>query len=378
MIQAYQKPLPSGNIGVVIGHFAPLHQGHLGLICRAKKENAGCAVIVCNSANDNRDPRFPFAKRYRKVREYFMNDDLVAVYGIDEEEKGIAEYPLGFDDWLKEVYKIFPNRKLIFYCGVDRNNYAKEFGNRKIPSVIVPRLDNPISGTDCRKNSIRFWDKIASTFRPALSINILIIETASEGKSTLVKDLGKYFGTAYSHEEPRNYMVNNCLSDWELRLQDFMAFLYVQYEHNRQKIRSPENRGVFFADTDSSITLMYAEQYAEESKFAFPHEDLDVLRVASCGYARCSRWDKIFLLKSNGIFFDDNTRYMEHSDMPSRIKLYNRLRHILEMWRMWDKVTELDGGEYAKNFEVIKSWVNSNTGDMGMTKRPDELEVKND
>ena len=47
MLLSYQKPLKGGSIGVVFGSFAPMHQGHLDLIMRAKKENdGGCIVIV--------------------------------------------------------------------------------------------------------------------------------------------------------------------------------------------------------------------------------------------------------------------------------------------------------------------------------------------
>ena len=42
---AYQKKL-NGNVGIVFGSFAPLHQGHLDLIMRAKKENPGGVIVV--------------------------------------------------------------------------------------------------------------------------------------------------------------------------------------------------------------------------------------------------------------------------------------------------------------------------------------------
>ena len=44
MLHSYQKPL-KGKVGVVFGSFSPLHQGHLDLIMRAKKENSGGAMV---------------------------------------------------------------------------------------------------------------------------------------------------------------------------------------------------------------------------------------------------------------------------------------------------------------------------------------------
>ena len=46
MIFSYQKPLSGKKVGVVFGSFAPLHQGHLDLIYRAKKENDGGAIVI--------------------------------------------------------------------------------------------------------------------------------------------------------------------------------------------------------------------------------------------------------------------------------------------------------------------------------------------
>ena len=69
MIFSYQKPLSGKRVGVVFGSFAPLHQGHLDLIYRAKKENdGGCIVIVCGYDGDKGEPMMPHAKRYRYPR----------------------------------------------------------------------------------------------------------------------------------------------------------------------------------------------------------------------------------------------------------------------------------------------------------------------
>ena len=203
MIHSYQKPLNGKNIGVVFGSFAPLHQGHLDLIMRAKKENDGGAiVIVCGYDGDKGEPLMPHAKRYRYVREFFADDDLVAVYGINDSELGIENYPNGWDKWLEEFEKIF--KKATQACRVDRitgtewiyperiwyvgdENYYNDLIERNEKAVLVDRVaNNPICATMIRQNPIKHWDKIAAPFRRVFSHNILITGTASEGKSTLM------------------------------------------------------------------------------------------------------------------------------------------------------------------------------------------------
>lgn len=76
MIHSYQTPLTGSKIGVVFGSFAPLLQGHLDLIMRAKKENdGGCLVIVCGYSGDKGEPLMPHDKRYRYVREFFRGQE---------------------------------------------------------------------------------------------------------------------------------------------------------------------------------------------------------------------------------------------------------------------------------------------------------------
>ena len=108
MTHTYQKPLTGKNVGVVFGSFAPLHQGHLDLIMRAKKENDGGAlVIVCGYDGDKGEPLMPHSKRYRYVREFFADDDLVAVYAINDTEIGALPYPNGWKPWMTEFEHIW-------------------------------------------------------------------------------------------------------------------------------------------------------------------------------------------------------------------------------------------------------------------------------
>lgn len=367
MLHTYQKPLTGERVGIVFGSFAPLHQGHLDLIMRAKKENdGGCIVIVCGYDGDKGEPLMPHGKRYRYVREFFANDDLVAVYAINDTESSRAQYPEGWVSWMEEFNQIFekaisrertsiPER--IWYVG-DEIYYKDLTDMWHETAVLVDRTsNNPISATMIRQNPIKHWNKIAAPFRRVFSHNILITGTASEGKSTLVTDLGKYFNAPYSFEWAKDdYMKNSDVSEWELDGTDFIAFLHGQYNLNKNLINSPANNGIFFADTDSIVTRMYAEYYAFDKDFALTLEEFEKVAVVADELARKSRWDKIFLIAPHGVFVDDHSRYMGHGDMEDRMKLFDILCEDIKRIGDWNKVTILTGN-YYENFRTIVNYV---------------------
>lgn len=372
MLHAYQKPLEGKTIGIVFGSFAPLHQGHLDLIMRAKKEcDGGCLVISCGFDGDKGEPLMPHTKRYRYVREFFADDPLVAVYAINDSELGLAAYPDGWGGWLDEFERIFkkatnafgynnedlsikrPSR--VWYVG--DQNYYDDLTKMGEKAVLVNRYDtNPICATMIRENPIKHWDKITVPFKRVFSHNILICGTASEGKTTLTQDLGKYFNAPYSYEWARGYMEESVVSDWELDSADFMAFLEGQYNLNKTLINSPANHGIFFADSDALVTKMYAEYYSKDPVCAITPEEYEKVASMADELTRKSKWDKIFLLPPRGDFVDDHSRFMNHSEMKERWELFELLKRNLIDAGLWDKVTILDKG-YWENFNTVVNYV---------------------
>ena len=355
MIHTYQKKLNGKEIGIVFGTFAPLHQGHLDLIMRAKKEcDGGCIVIVDGRDGDRGGKEMPLKLRYRYVREFFADDDLVAVYAIDETELEIEAYPNGWSKFIGEVERIFDlateNGSSVFY--VSEDEYYEHLNNLGYSVVKMDRELNPISATMIRNNPIKYWDKITYPFRRVFSKNILICGTASEGKTTLTKDLGKYFNAPYSHEYARDYMEESYISEWELDGADYMAFLDGQYQVNKKLINSPSNQGIFFADSDSMTTRMYAEYYCKDPELELTESEFEEIAVAADAITKKCRWDKIYLLCPHGVFVDDHTRYMAFSGEDERRELFEILCNNIKASGNWDKVTILDGG-YYNNFKKI-------------------------
>ena len=359
MIITYQKMLKGQKVGIVFGTFAPMHQGHLDVIMRAKKEcDGGCIVIVDGRKDDRGDKAgMPLKKRYRYIREFFADDDLVAGYPIDEDEFYIPEYPNGWEGFLSVTLDIFDKgtdecAEPIFY--VSEHAYASKLTEEGFEVVFLDRTENPISATMIRENPLKYWDKITYPFRRVFSKNILICGTASEGKTTLVKDLGKYFNAPYSHEYARDYMAESYVSEWELNGADYLAFLDGQYQMNKKLINSPANNGVFFADSDSMTTRMYAEYYHKDPELDLTEEEFKEIAVAADAITKKCRWDKIYVLAPHGTFVDDHTRYMEFSGMEERHELFEIMRRNLKESGNWDKVVILNGG-YYENFKKIRN-----------------------
>ena len=354
MIYTHQKQLSGRNVGVVFGTFAPLHQGHLDLIMRAKKEcDGGCLVIVDGRDGDRGGNDMPLKLRYRYVREFFADDDFVAVYPIDETELGIEAYPNGWTKFMNEVERIYSfaaDGEAIFYVSEDA--YEQRLTQLGYAVIKLDRTINPISATMIRNNPIKYWDKITYPFRRVFSTNILICGTASEGKTTLVKDLGKYFNAPYSHEYARDYMEESCVSEWELDSADYFAFLDGQYRMNKNLINSSGNHGIFFADSDSMTTKMYAECYSKDPTLPLTEEEYKNIAIAADAITTKCKWDKIYLLCPHGIFVDDHSRNMAYSGIDERYEQYEILCRIIKESGLWDKVTVLDGG-YWNNFKTI-------------------------
>lgn len=362
----YQKPLNGNSVGVVFGSFAPLHRGHLEMIYRAKKENeGGCIVVVCGCENDKGGAKLPFRLRYQYVREFFKDDDLVAVYGIDDGALGFCDYAYeNWDVWLSEFYKIFV--KAVDFPEYTTDHWyvgEKEYYDDLISlgkfCTLLDRSSLPISGTMIRENPLKYWDYIALPFRRVFSRNILIIGTASEGKSHLAMDLAKYFGTTYAHEWPRDYMEHYCIDDCDLDTETFVTFLQGQNRHIMEQIESSANRGICFVDSDANTTDMYAAHYGEREECTLaPENYLQFVYPLAQLYNQQLEWDRVFIIPPHGKFVDDHTRYMEDADIAQREEMFADMKSMVDNNPQMQGRIEVLWGSYQENFEDIKHYVN--------------------
>lgn len=362
------------KIGITFGGYCPMHQGHLDLIMKAKKENDICFVVVCGYDNEPRANEIGLTlnRRYTLVKQMFKNDEQIKVLCVNDTNLGIDESmsDSNWDIWLDCVecgmnlnWRDF-DYEFTWYVG--EPHYVSSLNDRSNGDIIsspiidkvvyVDRDENPVSATMIRENPIKYWNKIAQPFRQYFSTNILITGTASEGKSTLTRDIATYFGLPYSEEYGRTYMEYYAKSDTDLTITDFQEFLIEQRRDTQKKIASSGNCGIVISDTDNLVTLMYAKAYVEDNNIDLTEDDYKTLEQLAWNIKRGIQWDKIFLLPPKNNFVDDGCRYMEQASMEERTKNYNRLVELLKQFGWWDKV-EVINGNFLENFETVKNYI---------------------
>lgn len=357
------------TIGIAFGGFCPLHQGHLDLIMRAKKENDLAVVVVCGYDHDPRGDScdLPLIKRFRIIHNY-LADEITKVVMLNDSDYGLDEsmsannwtiWTHGVYDKITEAYGKLPDAEFVWYISeppylksILENSYGKYLGLTE-SVVLLNRNENPISGTACRKEPIKNWNKITPPFRAYFSHNILIAGTASEGKTTLVRDIGKYFALPYSYEKGRDICALK--TDPEFTIKDFIHNLYEQRKYNEELICSPQNPGVFISDTDNMVTLMYAKAYSVRDDFDLSEDDYITLERIANAYDKTTTWGKIFLLapKHKGIV-DDGERYMPDSDYEIRKAFFEYLKQLYDE-RGYEY--EILDGNYYENFRRVRDYI---------------------
>ena len=361
------------NIGICFGGYCPLHQGHMDVIMRAKKENDICYVIVCGYDNEPRgwEINLSLAERYDLISNFFKDDEQIRVRYINDTALGLDESMSdhNWEVWTNEArrlmvedlgeYAYTQDYKKTFYVAEAFYKKSIEKNAYWVDDVILVDKINPVSGTQIRKNPVKYWNKITEPFKPYLCKNILVIGTASEGKSTLVKDIAKYFDIPYSEEFGRTYMAERNITDVQLNSMDFINFLYGQMKSCSDNIKNSKN-GLFISDTDNTVTLMYALAYVEDKDIKLTKEDYKKLHTYAVELQKATKlkWDRIFIFPPSKSFVDDGSRYMKQASMSEREKNFAKLQKLVAEFYPDINKTYLNGS-FLDNFNEVKNYINS-------------------
>ncbi len=176
------------KIGLIVGKFYPLHQGHMSMILSAKLMVDQLHIFICSETD--RDEALYQASAFTTAptiedRLNWAKDCLKDIPGIflyDFNEDGIPSYPNGWEAWsdrLKSHLKKLNIKPTLIFSSEpqDKMHYEALF---QLPVILIdpPRDLFPISATAIRENPIENWHFIPTVIRPFFQQRILIEKEA--------------------------------------------------------------------------------------------------------------------------------------------------------------------------------------------------------
>ena len=175
--------------------------------------------------------------------------------------------------------------------------------------------------------------------------------SASNGKTTLAKDLARFYDAPVSLEYAREYQIRNNVRDDELTPKDYYYLLLGQYDQTSKLIDSSANRGLVIADTNSLVTKGYYDYYMEvegqETSMTDTFDNLFVSILAK------EKWDLILFVQPIGSYVNDGFRDMTMADDEIRNSFSNHLDHLRHQY-LADIPTAYLGQDYLGNYEKAK------------------------
>ena len=382
------KLLKTKNLAVVFGTFAPMHIGHVDLITRAKRENDAALVVVSGTnTEEDRGTRvgLHLKRRFRYVREVFHDDELVVVDKLDEE--GI----ISEQNWFEILHELIKENtdyqfeKITFYIGEEKNqtpllSYFENVFNdeyllgksdtessdsiikKEVGIKIIDKSIIPVSSAEILKKPLAHWRYITKPFRRHFTKKVLVVGSASGGKTTLIKDLGRIFNAPVSLEYARYYQGVHNVRDDELDTNDYIRLFAYQNHQTSNIIDSGSHSGIVFVDTNATVTMAYVDYYLKD---VISEEEYQALNLSYKVAVSKEKWDLIVLIPPKSAYVNDGFRDMSMSSQDIRDDFTNHLIELLKRDGFEDKLLILDSEpdtffieNYEKTIEAIKTRLN--------------------
>ena len=382
------KLLKTKKLAVVFGTFAPMHIGHVDLITRAKRENDAALVFVSGTnTEEDRGTRvgLHLKRRFRYVREVFHDDELVVVDKLDEE--GIISEQNGLENWFKILHELIKDNtdyqfeKITFYIGEEKDqkpllSYFENVFNdeyllgksdtgssdsiikKEVGIKIIDKSIIPVSSAEILKKPLAHWRYITKPFRRHFTKKVLVVGSASGGKTTLIKDLGRIFNAPVSLEYARYYQGVHNVRDDELDTNDYIRLFAYQNHQTSNIIDSGSHSGIVFIDTNATVTMAYVDYYLKD---VISKEEYQALNLSYKVAVSKEKWDLIVLIPPKSAYVNDGFRDMSMSSQDIRDDFTNHLIELLKRDGFEDKLLILDSEpdtffieNYEKTIEAIK------------------------
>lgn len=187
---------------------------------------------------------------------------------------------------------------------------------------------------ELEQQPLAHWDYIAPAFRRRYKLNVALVGGASTGKSTLARDLARYYAAPCSTEFARDYQPARNVMDSELDARDYREILEGQYNHNRALIEQPYGPGLFISDTETVTSATYIK--------LFLSEHFDELNYVVQDLVSRSHWDLILVLPPVAHFVDDGYRGALMGEGAIRQQYFDTIMALLPQYYDPSQIIVLD------------------------------------
>ena len=250
------------TVGFIGGKFLPFHLGHMYAIIEAANRVNQLYVITTSSEKRDRElcerdgiKYIPAGVRLSWLGEALGDLENVKLLNF-EDDKGDKDY--NWQDGAERIKKAIGAK--IDFIFSSENSYEEKFKELypEAKHVVIDdaRKTVSISATELRKNLYSNWDKLPKNVRKYFTKRIALVGTESCGKTTLAKQLAKFYNTNWVHEVGRDY----CDKHGNQLTPEMFDFIGMEHFMLQEKKAEDSNR-LLFVDSDAVITQYYLDMY---------------------------------------------------------------------------------------------------------------------
>jgi HTH-type transcriptional repressor of NAD biosynthesis genes len=280
------------NVGMYGGSFNPLHLGHVNdIISAANICNKLYVVLSVTESPNEIDYKERLAHLY-SITNDMENVEVITMFDkIDDKNK---------HDWQEGanyIKDIIGTKIDVVFAGSDykgKNIWESLYAESKI--IYFDREEVEISSTQIRSNPYKYFQYLPRRVQEYYTKKVCIVGTESCGKSTLVRNLAKYFNTSYVPEAGRFVCEEVGLDNMQKK--DYFEILFKHKELERKALHSANK--VLLIDTDSLITLYYYQ-------LQFGNNDKNFENIATA-ISNLNNYDLYLFLEPDVKWVQDGTR----------------------------------------------------------------------
>ncbi len=322
--------------GWIIGHFEPLHRGHVRLIQHAVGLVEKLHIVILEHPSPKKDYEVTLADKARWMQRAFNQFDFIDIHtypmaNIDPDQTNAQEKLYR----LRNALGISEKAKLI---SDETHTWRHHLPSRRF--IALPRHDE-YDTDSIHHDPVHHWLDIHPTARSEYSKTIAIVGGESAGKTTLVYKLANYFLADYVLEQGRRY-VDYALGGNQLALQfsDYQRIFQAHAKAVDTALEDPK-APVTIIDTDFVTTQAFCETY-ENRRDPIGEAFIDNLR-----------FDHTLLLSNNTVWIDDGMRVL--GDAKAR-NAFQAL--LLQLYREHDiAVYKIEDPSYQERYRLAVQYI---------------------